>query len=174
MEGERISVTPLKSAVDRRNIPHLPLSLARASISSKKTMEGATALAFRNTCRPATTEKREADRTLDGDTYDSSWVQTRTGNTAAINAAGYVTVHPFMTSRTKNTNKRALAGKPQSCMTTTTHIHYQSHAFVLNMKLHQTLEGPGSLHELKNTGWERTSLTALSDSPTYLLSNSGP
>lgn len=30
--------------------PYLPLSLARASISSKKTMEGATALAFRNTC----------------------------------------------------------------------------------------------------------------------------
>lgn len=91
---------------------HLPLSLARASISSKKTMEGATARAFRNTCRPATIEKREADRTLDGDTYDSSWAQTRTGNTAAINAAGYVTVHPFVTSTTKNTNKGA--GKRRS------------------------------------------------------------
>lgn len=91
---------------------HLPLSLARASISSKKTMAGATALAFRNTCRPATKEKREADRTLDGDTYDSSRAQTLTGNTAVINAAGYVTVHPFVTSTAKNTNKRA--GKRQS------------------------------------------------------------
>lgn len=36
--------------VDRNNPLYLPLSLASASISSKKTMEGATARAFRNTC----------------------------------------------------------------------------------------------------------------------------
>lgn len=37
-------------------ITYLPLSPARASISSKKTMEGATALAFLNTC-----EQHEGD-----------------------------------------------------------------------------------------------------------------
>lgn len=47
-------------------------------------------------------------------THDSSWVHTCTGNAAVINAAGYMMVHPFMTSKTKNINKRALAGKRQS------------------------------------------------------------
>lgn len=44
---------------DRNNPPYLPLSLARASISSKKTMEGATARAFRNTC---SNNRREENR----------------------------------------------------------------------------------------------------------------
>ena len=35
---------------EKTNTLYLPLSLARASISSKKTMDGATARAFLNTC----------------------------------------------------------------------------------------------------------------------------
>lgn len=55
-------------------------------------------------------------------------------------------------------------------MTTITNIHDENDAFVLSINLQQTLGGLGPLNNLKT----RTSLTALSDSPTYLLSNSGP
>lgn len=109
-----LSVRCVKSAVGQCDRLYLPLSLARASISSKKTMEGATARAFRNTCRGQQQKKRGKRTELLTGTHDSSWVHTCTGNTAVINAAGYMMVRPLMTSKTKNINKRALAGKLQS------------------------------------------------------------
>lgn len=58
-----------------------------------------------------------------GATHDSWW-----GHTCAGNTAGYMTGHAFMTSKAKNINNRALAGK---LSLRNSHYHYCSHMVLI-------------------------------------------
>lgn len=118
-----------------KNTPYLPLSLARASISSKKTMEGATALAFRNTCEQRRQQWKRGRERKTGQTCESV-----TGRRA---------------------HKHAEETLINATVTSQLSLSLQSPVMLADSNMFPSLNA-------------HTSLTARSDSPTYLLSNSGP
>lgn len=95
-----------KDSKQRRVEPpsdYLPLSLARASTSSKKTMEGATALAFRNTCRRRRRQQWTRGK-QEGGVVSWQRAQAQTGSTAQSARSDLIV------STAKNTRRRYNGG----------------------------------------------------------------